>query len=371
RAMTADHLEQHGVPLATFAPATVEALTAALPGFGGVENPTDLTGQVLSQPKLFDECLAVIASDPYTEALIVQVANRGPRDVVERAALLTDVANRIAAPVVVSFLGDALPLAERAPLFAASVLCARDPAEAARYLGWLYRARSFAARPPFACIRSAPAESPATWADSTRYLAQCGIGVPRSCVVGPREDARAVCSGLRYPVVVKALPEDCDHKTEIGAVFLRMPDSNAAAHAVAKVRERLDKPDASVLVQEMIDGGVEVLLSALRNPDFGPVLAIGMGGTAVELFRDVAYLALPTSVERVQHALSRLRVAKLLGGFRGRPPADGEALAEAAVRFGGQFAQSTANVLEIEINPLFVLPKGQGVVAVDTLVRRL
>ena len=371
RAMTADLLELHDVPLATFAPQTVQALAAALPGFGSTENPTDLTGQVLSQPDLFDECLHIIARDPHSEALIVQVANRGPRDVAERTGLLAEVAATTSLPVVVSFLGDTLPVQERVPLHAAGIACARDPAEAARYLGWLYRTRDIAARPAFAPhVEASPVRAPATWSETVDYLRDCGVAVPASVVVAGGDDGREACKGLRFPVAVKALPEDCDHKTELGVVMLGIGSVDAGVEAVSEVRRRLRRPDAGVLVQEMVADGVEVLLSALRNPDFGAVLALGSGGTAVELHRDVAYLALPTDAARVHRALARLKLATLLRGFRGRPAADADALVEAAVRFGARFTQVAGEIAEMEVNPLFVLPGNAGVVAVDTLVRR-
>lgn len=370
RAMTADLLELHDVPLATFASGTVAALASALPEFGGTENPTDLTGQVLSHPGLFDTCLRIIAADPHTEALIVQVANRGPRDVIERADLLGSVAATTSLPIVVSFLGDALPTMERARLRGAGIVCARDPAEAARFLGWLYRSRDIATRGPFTPKQApTPVKPPATWRETVGYLRECGMDVPPERIVGIGDDGRAASEALRFPVAVKALPEDCDHKTEIGAVILNLRTGDDVVTAVADVRQRLQRPDASILVQQMVAGGIEVLLSVLRNPDFGPVLAIGMGGTAVELYRDVAYVALPTDSARVRRALARLKLSTLLKGFRGHPPADVDALVDAAIRFGARFVASRPAMAEMEINPLFVREAGAGVVAVDALVK--
>jgi acyl-CoA synthetase (NDP forming) len=391
RAMTADALEEHGAPLSTFERATVRRLADALPDFGGTENPTDLTGQVLSHPGLFDQCLRIIAQDANTEALIVQVANRGPRDVIEREALLADVIAQSQVPMVVSFLGDALPASDKARLRAAGIVCARDPAEAARFLGWLYAARhtqlrhaesaaagvadTQTAMPGANSVLDAPCMAPHTWDEVTAFLQACGIGVPAWRIVGPGDDAQAVCQGLRFPVAVKALPQDADHKTELGAVLLGVGAAELAAR-VATIRDRLNKPYAGVLVQQMDAGGIEVLLSALRNPDFGPVLAVGLGGTATELYGDVAYVALPTSRARVQRAVARLKLWKLLQGFRGKPAADLDALLNAACVFGARFAAAQPRIGEMEINPLFVRERSAGragsapgVVAVDALVK--
>jgi acyl-CoA synthetase (NDP forming) len=375
RAMTADALEQEGVPLATFARGTVAALADALPEFGGTENPTDLTGQVLSHPGLFDRCLNLIADDPNTQALIVQVANRGPRDVIERIDLLRAVAARTGVPTVVSFLGDALPADQRARLRAVGVVCARDPVEASRFLGWVWRAR--AAQAHEAAPEVAPASSirpvttlPGTLAQTFELLRDCGLAVPRWRVVPADADAAAACEGLNFPVAVKALPEDADHKTELGLVRLGVHAGELAA-AVQDIRQRLARPGAGVLVQEMDAGGVEVLLSALRNADFGPVLAIGMGGTATELHGDVAYVSLPTTPARLTRAIARLKLATLLAGFRGKPAADTDALLAAACALGDRFVALQPAVSELEINPLFVHARGSGrVVAVDALLSR-
>ena len=122
-----------------------------------------------------------------------------------------------------------------------------------------------------------------------------------------------------------------------------------------------------VLVQEMVDDGVEVVLSCLRQTDFGPVVSIGTGGVAIELYRDVTHLALPVSAEQVLAALRKLKLWTLLQGFRGKPAADVDALARAAVRFGDMFL-ATKEVSEFEINPVIVRPQGQGLSAVDALV---
>jgi acyl-CoA synthetase (NDP forming) len=189
----------------------------------------------------------------------------------------------------------------------------------------------------------------------------------RWIVMGAETDAAVACGCLKYPLVVKVLPSDCEHKTELGLVRLRVRTPEEVDAHARDFRRRLDKPDLRVLVQEMVDGGVEVVLSCLRNTDFGPVLSIGSGGVAIELYRDVVHLALPVSDAQVTAALERLKLSKLLKGFRGQPPADVDALASAAARLGDLFL-ATPDLIEFEINPLLVRLRGEGVVAVDALV---
>ena len=115
----------------------------------------------------------------------------------------------------------------------------------------------------------------------------------------------------------------------------------------------------------MVGDGIEVVLACLRNAEFGPVISIGTGGDAIELYRDVTYLALPVSEDQVVAALRKLKLWTLLQGFRGKPAADVKALASAAVRFGDMFL-ACAEVREFEINPVMV--RAQGLAAVDALV---
>jgi succinyl-CoA synthetase beta subunit len=168
---------------------------------------------------------------------------------------------------------------------------------------------------------------------------------------------------------VKALPEDSDHKTELGLLALNVADAAGVEREALRIRQAMGKPRAGVLVQEMAAPGVEVVLAAVRNPDFGPVLAIGLGGIATELFKDVAWLALPTHRDAVRDALAGLRLSTVLRGFRGKPAADVDALVEAAVRFGDTFVATQPPAAEIEVNPLIVQPAGRGIVAVDALIK--
>jgi acyl-CoA synthetase (NDP forming) len=368
RALTADACEQLAVPLARFEDRTVAALAAVLPRFGHAQNPTDLTGQILTKPAMLDEALGIVAADANTEAIVVQFANRGLRDARDRAPALAAIAARSGAPVVVSLLADAMPAAERRAAAAQGIGVTRDPQDAVRLLSWLYRRdRPLPPepRPDPPAPRPAP---PMTWAGMAGLLAEAGIGVPAWRILGPGADAPAL-AGLRFPVAVKALPEQVAHKTELGAVRLGLADAGAALAAATAIRDRLGDPAMPLLVQEMVRGGVEATLSAARNPDFGALIAIGAGGVMVELFEDLHHLTLPATVREVEAAVARLRLSRLLAGFRGAPAADRGALARAAVALGHLLLALPASVREIELNPVFVLPEGEGVVAVDMLFR--
>ena len=196
------------------------------------------------------------------------------------------------------------------------------------------------------------------------FLKQCSVPSARWRIIGPGERAAKVCAGMTWPLVVKVLPNAAEHKTELGLVKLRVQTPEDVDTHAATFRRILNQPDLDVLVQEMITDGVEVVLSCLRHTDFGPVMSIGSGGVAVELYHDVTYLALPVTPEQVETALKRLKLWTLLQGFRGAPESDVAALVNAAVQFGNIFLR-TPELSEAEINPVLVRP--DGLAAVDFL----
>lgn len=198
-------------------------------------------------------------------------------------------------------------------------------------------------------------------------LQAAGIAVPRWSLLKADERAEDACSTLRYPVALKALPENAEHKTERGLLRLNLAGAHEVAAAAQELRGALGRPDATLLVQEMVAGGVETVLSVMRNEDFGAVLAIGSGGMLVELARDIGYAALPADEADIEALIRRLKLDCLLGGFRGAPPADRAALVQAALGLARVF--SALELKELEINPLIVLPRGQGVMAVDVLIK--
>src|SRR5690606_5629784 len=130
--------------------------------------------------------------------------------------------------------------------------------------------------------------------ETAEWLEHAGVPVPPWRIVAGDVSLSLACESLNFPVAVKALPEDADHKTELGLVALNVKDVDDVSVQVTHMRGVLERPQAGILVQEMVCGGVETVLAATHNPDFGPVLAIGLGGVAIEIYRDVAWLPLPT-----------------------------------------------------------------------------
>ena len=368
RALTADCCEQYKVPLATFDERTVSKLGQRLPVFGYPRNPTDITAAVLSDPALFTDCLELVAHDENVEALIVQLSNRGLRDARRFRSVLHATTQSQSKPMILSFLADTLSAQERCSFASEGLICARDPVDAVKYLSWLYAARADLAPPPQGRPRRSRSlphmDDIGGWA---QLLGEVGIKMPPSRILAPNDQAEAACKGLRFPVVVKALPSAADHKTELGLIRLGLQTPAEVSKAVDEIRRQLPSGH-SVLVQETVLGGVEAVLSVTRNPDFGPVLAIGAGGVMVELFGDIAFLALPVDERQIERSVSGLKLHSLLQEFRGRPRADIAGLYRAAAGLGDLYLSAEPSISELELNPIFVMPDGQGVCAVDLML---
>lgn len=365
-ALLADHSSQHGVPLAEFSPATTLRLEQLLPDFARKANPIDLTGQINTVANLFRDTCHAIADDPRTEAIVVQYASSGRKYLQEDAEVFKAISRQL--PVIVSFVGETLEPETRRTFREAGVLLACDPSVTMQALSWLYQRARFQMLPK-GRARTLPPRRPVPrdWAETMTFCRDCGISPARWTILRPGIDASLTCNGMAYPLVVKVLPSESEHKTELGLVKLRVGSAEEVDRLAADFRARLGKPDAGILVQEMVGEGVEVVLSCLRETDFGPIMSLGTGGVAIELYRDVAHLALPVTSDQVFAALRKLKLWTLLQGFRGRPAADVDALVNAAVAFGDQFL-AASGIREFEINPLIVGSKGQGLSAVDALV---
>ena len=201
--------------------------------------------------------------------------------------------------------------------------------------------------------------------EAKEALAAFGVPVPRARLVRVPE-AAAAAAALGFPVVIKAASVALEHKSDVGGVVLNV---RSAAEADSAAR-RLGQLAPSVLVEEMIiDGVAEILVGITVDPQFGQLLVLGAGGVLTELLKDSVTLLPPFTAAGIEAALGSLRVARLLAGYRGRPPADAAALAQAALACTRYAAANLEQLAELDLNPIIVRPRGKGAVAVDALIR--
>ena len=200
-------------------------------------------------------------------------------------------------------------------------------------------------------------------AASKSLLAQAGVPVPASRVVRSAEEAVAAAEELGFPVVVKAL--GVAHKTDVGGVRLDLRSADEVSAAVALMAGLSER----YLVERMVEGAVaELIVGVARDPQFGPYLVVGGGGILVELMKDSASLLLPVSRDEALRAVSQLKCAPLLNGFRGCAPADVNAAADVILAVARMVENDPSSVVELDINPLLVRAVGEGAIAADALI---
>ena len=206
--------------------------------------------------------------------------------------------------------------------------------------------------------------------DVERFRLLREVGVPTVDVVAVRsaDEAIAAAERLGYPVAVKASGSDVAHKTERGLVRLGLADAPAVKAAFEEIAARAGGRASTLMVQPMCGPGVELIVGVRNDPAFGSLTVVGLGGVYVELLREAAIRVGPVGLETAVAMLRETRAATLLDGFRGAGPFDLDAAVRAVVALSA-FGAATQDVVgAVEINPLIVLPRGGGAVAVDVVL---
>jgi acetyltransferase len=207
---------------------------------------------------------------------------------------------------------------------------------------------------------------------SKQCLSHYGIPATREVLLSVEAVMDLTHCPVSLPVAVKLASPDIPHKTEANAVRLGLNTLEELKHAARSVHESglRHTPNAridGISIQEMATG-VEVILGAVNDPDFGPYVMVGLGGVMTEVLQDVAHRFAPITLDDAREMLAELKGARILEGHRGAAAADIEALAQAIVNLSWLISDQREGITEIDVNPLFVRPRGQGVVAADALI---
>ncbi len=254
-------------------------------------------------------------------------------------------------------------------------LCAvRDVLALSRRRAGAAAAASVAEAAETEALRPLLAGGEASHATVRRLLRAYGIPLAPEHLAGSREEAVEAAGEMGFPVVLKVESTDLPHKTEAGGVQLNLASAGEVAQAYDRLLEDVGRnaPGAridGVLLQKMVQGVAEVIIGTSRTPDLGICLVFGLGGIYTEVLKDVAFRLPPLGLPEARDMIREIRTYPLLAGARGRPKADITALAEAIVALSRLALDFRDEVDEVEFNPLMVLPEGQGVLAVDTLIR--
>ena len=378
--LTADMCGQVGLDLPELNDTARDGINGVLKGFGWASNPSDVTGFANSDS--FPEIMQFMANDPAMGTLVV--ASSGGDAQAEQVIAQRDLDKEMA----LAFLWtgsrresaglDMLKKA-RIPVFYTPNRLATGIRSLLDYHIWLGR-RGQAGFPAILSITTEQQTVANELAvkggvalsehQSKHLLAEWGVPVTTETLVQTADAAVEAGSEIGYPVVLKADVTGMPHKTEAGLVKLGLDDEAAVRAAYDEVTSNAENAGADmngVLVQEMVADAVEVIVGVSYDSQLGATILFGSGGVMVEVYNDVSLRLCPIDESDALEMIAEVKGARLLEGFRGQPAADIAALSDTLVRVSQLGAQLEGSLAELDINPLMVLPTGQGVRAADAV----
>jgi acetyltransferase len=387
--LVADKCESLGLSVPELGAATRAALAQSLPEFGSGRNPIDLTAQAAMDPGMLGSCLRALVADPDIDIILAHAFFQEPNGMALAKELIEICESTSKAVVMMSHSrpkpGLEVECVERITRAGIPILSDGLAAvKAVARLAWYQeRAAQAAARgedsaPPALAAAEAVAALVGTGEALSEH--QCkqvlqGYGIPitREALATSADRAVELARELGYPVALKVQSPEIAHKTEADGIRLNLDSDAAVRSAYREILQNAERfaPQAcvqGVLVQEMLVGGIEVIIGATKDPVFGHAIMFGLGGIFVEALRDVAFRIAPLSRADAEEMIEEIAGHRVLAGIRGQPAADREAIIDAILQVSRLVSDHRDEISELDINPLLVFPKGAK--AVDGLIRR-
>jgi acyl-CoA synthetase (NDP forming) len=372
--LTNDFAEDVGLELPELDPATLQKIKETLPSYGNYGNPLDTTAGFA--PPMLPVVTKAMIDDPNVGMLFISFPISTPIPV----RGFNEGMRHSDKPKVFCALGDTWPLGDEVAAAAnespavysrSSDRMMRAVALYTRYGRLLARKRAAGAPEPIAGLPALAKGAQPEWRGK-QALAAAGIRVPAGELASTADEAAAVAREIGFPVALKAQAAALSHKTEAGGVALNLADEAALRAAWDRMMASVKTAAPNValdgaLVEKMSPRGIELMVGAKRDPGWGTVLLLGLGGIWVEALGDVQLLPSGADAALIREALGKLRSAKLLAGVRGAPPADVEAVVR-VVQAIDRLMQTVPELTEIDVNPLMVHAAGQGATALDALI---
>jgi acetyltransferase len=382
--IAADALEVNGLHIANLSEGTEKSLAEILPPAASVRNPVDMLAS--ASPDQYAKCLSILLADSNVDSALVILPPPPMYHTEEVADALIPIINPSEKPVLVALLGSELTKEAAKHFRRADIPTYTFPEKAASALGILARRAQFiitenteiteiynkvpvnSARPGAAgragvssLVKVSPEE----------LVAAYGIPTAPMKLAASADEAAEIAGEIGFPLVMKIASPDIPHKSDVGGVLLDLSDEQEVRDGYAQLVEKVAifRPDArieGVHLQRQIPPGQEVILGAVRDPQFGPLVMFGSGGVEVEGLKDVAFALGPLTQAEAESLVRKTWAGRRLDGYRSIPPTDKSAVVEAIVCLS-RLAAGHPEIGEIEINPLRVL--SQGVIALDVRIK--
>jgi acetyltransferase len=385
--MATDAAVRYGLKLAELTPETKQRLGEALPATASVRNPIDVIGDARSDR--YKAAVRTVLADETVDMGIVILTPQSMTEIEETAAVVPEVLKGIKKPVVCSFMGAKDVAPGVAILRKAHIPNYPFPEDGVRALAAANRLVTLHDIPRREMVemndcdvqRARKIVAEALCGHEKRYLTQAEcrpllecyrLPLLKSEVARTADEAAALAEQWGVPLAMKVMSADVVHKLDAGGVLLNVSGPEEARTAYAKILKNVKSavPGAKIdgiLVEQMAAKGVEVILGASRDSRFGPLMMFGLGGTLVEVLKDVSFRLAPMwqiSAERMVH---EIRSFKVLDGFRGSPPSDVDAIVDTLLRLSHMVCDHP-EISELDINPLIVHARGKGCSVADSRV---
>jgi acetyltransferase len=384
--MTTDAAVRYGLNLAEFQKETIDKLREGLPPAANIHNPVDVLGD--AREDRYRVALEAVLQDDQVDGAIVLSTPQLMTNLAAIAATVAEVTPRYQKPTVVCqmALGEieetlAIWTGAKLPHYHFPEEAARSLGAMARYAASIRRVRYDiriftdldlpAARAVLARVRQAGRKL-LLEPEAHELFSAYGFPVAPCRWARSVDEAVAAAGAIGYPVVLKIVSPDLSHKFDVGGVRLNLANAGEVRRAYAEMLGAVAaaQPEADlqgVLVQQMVTRGRETILGMSRDPQFGPLLMFGLGGTYVEIFKDVIFRLAPISEYWAYRMIQELKGFRMLTGYRGEPPADLPTVAECLQRLS-QLVLEFPEITELDINPLMVVERGKGAAAVDARI---
>lgn len=381
-ALAADSLAFNGFELAQISPEIQQTLRTKLNPSAQVSNPVDMLGSV--SPEDYIWSLSNLDADQGVDVLLPILVPQSLVDTEGVANSWIEIGRKTQKTLLTCLMGERSTLEAEQSLNMAGVPVYAFPDEAGRVLKGMMQYKQLLTKPEFKPVavdnvEKNKMEAALALVDGTQAVGEYetrimleayGIASVPGDLAGGVEEAVEIAEKAGYPVVLKIVSEDILHKSDSGGIALNIDNSDALRVEYSNLMERIAKnePNArirGVMVEQMAPKGVEVIVGMRRDTTFGPMMMFGLGGTMVELLKDISFKVAPLTSEDIDEMIEDTLAGKLLKGYRGSPKADIEAVKQVIASLS-QLSMDTPAISEIEINPLIVYPEGQGAISLDS-----
>jgi acetyl coenzyme A synthetase (ADP forming)-like protein len=391
--LATDACESAGLHLASLGAETVERLRAFLPVEASLNNPVDMIASATGDD--YRKAVEALLADPAVDSLLAIFVPPLLIETRNVALAIEEAAAGAIKPIAACYMdtgghgdgpGDPSPDQARVPSYRFPEAAAKALSRATTYGEWLQVADSPVPRTSVddvqvrktvdACRGALEAEGEPAWlnaSDVPRLLAAFGITTPESAVAISPEQAADIAEELGFPVALKVVSDRVTHKTDVGGVLLDRRDRKEVRQGFERIVARawqagLSESVQGVMVQRFVEEGIEAVVGVTHDPCFGPLIMFGLGGAFVELVRDVVFRLHPLTEHDIGTMIRSVKASRLIDGYRGAPPGDEAALRDLLARVS-RMVEDIPELLEMDLNPVKILPPGEGCVVVDARIR--